>query len=162
MQTSSGAAVENIRPRWTEIALWRATWTSALLFSGASIARTAYDWLVPTHDFHARSTASTAIAAAILLSVGFAAAWRSRSLIAGPIAALITSQIAALISVAGAAILLAIWHDPQTRSAITASGGLGEVFELPFMMAIPGLLLGTVGGVAGKLIRSGTRRIKPT
>jgi hypothetical protein len=134
--------------------LWRATGVWAVLFSGAFIARTAYDWLVPTHDFHTRSAVSTGLGVAILVSVGFHAAWRSRSLAAGTIAALVTSQIAAGLSVAGALILLAVWHDPQTTSAIAGSGGLAEVFVLPFMMAVPGLILGTASGAAGSLLRA--------
>jgi hypothetical protein len=52
-----------------------------------------------------------------------------------------------------AAILLAIWHDPQTQRAIIGSGGLGEVFMLPFMMVIPAVIVGTIGGAAGSLSR---------
>jgi hypothetical protein len=133
--------------------LWRTTWIWAVVFSGAFIARTAYDWLVPTNDFYARSTASTMFGVAVLLSVGFCAAWRCRSVVGGTLAALVTSQIAAALSVAGASLLLAVWHDPATWRAIDGSGGIEEVFVLPFMMAVPGLILGTAGGVAGSLLR---------
>jgi hypothetical protein len=55
------------------------------------------------------------------------------------------------ISIVGAVGLLAMWHGPQTMMAIrgSGSGGLGEVFTLPLLMILPGLLLGTVGGIAG-------------
>ena len=59
----------------------------------------------------------------------------------------------ALISVVGAAGLLAIWHDPNTMAAIRASGGLAEVFELPIMMILPGAVLGTIGGLIGATIK---------
>ena len=62
-------------------------------------------------------------------------------------------RIGAVISVIGAAGLLAIWHDAGTMAAIRASGGLGEVFELPVMMIIPGAVLGTIGGVVGATIK---------
>src|SRR4029077_12443702 len=39
--------------------VWRATWLWALMFSALSIARTAYDWRVPTTDFATRSAVST-------------------------------------------------------------------------------------------------------
>ena len=133
--------------------VWRSTWMWAALFSGAFLVRTLYDWLVPTTDFAVRSTASTWSGVSTLLVVGFWAAWRSRSFAAGPLAAVITSQIAALMSVTGSAILLAVWHDPQTMSAIAGSGGLGEVFVLPFMMIIPAVIVGSVGGAAGSLAR---------
>ena len=61
--------------------------------------------------------------------------------------------IGAVISVFGVAGMLAIWHDPQTMTAIRGSGGLGEVFELPLMMVVPGVLLGTLGGVIGTAIK---------
>ena len=138
--------------------LWRSTWMWALLFAGPCLARTAYDWFVPTRDFYARSIATTYIAIATLLSVGFWAGWRSRSVLAGTFVTLVTSQIAALMSVVGSALLLAIWHDPQTMNAIAGSGGIGEVFELPFMMAIPAFILGTFGGIVGSV----SRRLLPS
>jgi hypothetical protein len=133
--------------------LWRTTWMWVVVFSGAVLARTLYDWLVPTTDFLARSKASTYFGAATLFVVGFWAAWRSRSFIAGPLTAAVTSQLAALLSVIGAAILLAIWHDPATQQAIIGSGGIEEVFVLPFMMIIPAVIVGSVGGAAGSVAR---------
>jgi hypothetical protein len=89
---------------------------------------------------------------AILLATGLWAANRSGSLLAGTFAGIATTGIAAFISVIGAAGLLAIWHDPGTLAAIRASGGLVEVFELPFMMILPGAVLGTIGGMVGATI----------
>jgi hypothetical protein len=132
--------------------VWRATWPWALLFSGQFIARTAYDWFVPTHDFHARAAFSTYFGATTFFLVGLWAARRSRSLLAGTVMTLVTSHVAALFSVTGATLMLAIWHDPETQRAIVGSGGFGEVCFLPFAMMVPALILGTVGGAAG-LIR---------
>lgn len=132
--------------------LWRATWIWALMFSGAFLARTAYDWCVPTHDFVARSVVTTWVAVTIIATVAFSAAWRSRSVAAGVLTAVAASQIAALMSVVGAALLLAMWHDRQTQQAIVASGGPGEVFTLPFMMIIPAAIVGTAGALLGKAL----------
>ena len=63
---------------------------------------------------------------------------------------MVASQIAAVISVAGAALLLAVWHDPDTLRAIAGSGGLGEVFILPFMMIIPAVIVGWTGALVGR------------
>ena len=41
----------------------------------------------------------------------------------------------------------------QYDGRIRASGGLGEVFELPVMMVIPGAVPGTIGGVVGATIK---------
>ncbi len=119
------------------------------LFGAAFVARTALDWFAPPSDFHARANVSTELGVAILLATGFWAAWRSHSFVGGTIAGVAAAVIGAGVSLVGAAALLAVRHDPQTMAAILGSGGLGEVFTLPLMMVLPGLLLGTVGGLAG-------------
>ena len=133
--------------------LWRVTWFWAVLFAGAFLARTLYDWLVPMTDFVLRSRVSTWCGVSMLFVASFWGTWRSESGVAGVLIAIVTSQIAALTSVAGAALLLAIWHDPQTQQAIIGSGGLGEVLVLPFMMIIPAAIVGAIGGAAGRVSR---------
>jgi len=130
----------------------------ALLFGGAFVARTALDWLQPPADFHTRSLISTFVATSILLVSGFFASWRSGAILAGGLAGIATTALAALLSTIGALGLLAIWHDPTTLQAIEGSGGLGEVFSLPVMLIVPGVLLGTIGGVVGTLVHCGMRR----
>jgi hypothetical protein len=132
--------------------VWRANATWALLFAGAFLARTAYDWRVPTTDFAWRSTVSTWTGMATLFAAAASAAWRSRSVSSGVVTAMVSSQIAAVMSVAGAALLLAIWHDPQTQAAIAGSGGLAEVFVLPFVMIIPAVIVGTAGALLGRAV----------
>jgi hypothetical protein len=133
--------------------VWRATWAWAVVFSGAFLARTAYDWLVPTTDFHLRAELSTYIGVATLLSIGLWAGWRSRSFAAGVAIAVVASQIAAIISVVGGGLLFALLDTPDVRLAIDGSGGLGEVFALPFMMIIPALIVGGIGSAAGSVGR---------
>jgi len=120
----------------------------AALFSAQFLTRTALDWFVPPLDFHTRSTISTALGVGTLLAAGFWAAWRSDSFATGAVAGVVTAGLASVTSIAGAAGMLAIWHDPQAMAAIRGSGGLDEIFCLPFMMVFPGLLLGAGGGVA--------------
>ena len=119
------------------------------VFGMAFAARTALDWFVPPLDFHTRANVSTDLGVGIMLVTGSWAAWRCRSVVAGTLAGVATALVGAVVSIVGAAALLAIWHDPQTLAAIRVSGGLGEVFTLPVMMVLPGLLLGTIGGLAG-------------
>jgi hypothetical protein len=132
--------------------VWRTNGLWALLFAGLSLARTAYDWRVPTTDFAWRSTVSTWSGVATLFAAGAWAAWRSRSVASGVVTAIVTSQVAAIISIAGAALLLAVWHDPQTRMAIAGSGGREEVFLLPFMMIVPAVIVGTLGALLGRVL----------
>jgi hypothetical protein len=120
----------------------------AALFSAQFLTRTALDWFAPPLDFHTRSTVSAALGVGTLLAAGFWAAWRSDSFVNGAIAGVVTAGLASVTSIAGAAAMLAIWHDPRTMAAIRGSGGLDEILSLPLMMIFPGLLLGAGGGVA--------------
>jgi hypothetical protein len=130
-----------------ECVLW------AVLFSAAFVARTALDWFVPTTDFATRATASTWIGVTILLVAGFRGAWTLRSPTGGLFVGVGTAIMAAILSAIGAGVLIAIWHDARTLEAIQGSGGLGEVFALPWMLIIPAALLGTIGGLAGDVAR---------
>jgi hypothetical protein len=138
--------------------VWRRTWLAGLLFGGAFVARSVLDWRVPTQDFLLRSQVSTLTGASILLIVALLAAWRSGSLAAGPVAGVATAALGAIVSMLGAAIVLTFWHDPGTLTAADMSGGLGEEFTLPIAMLLPGLVLGTIGGVIG----AGCRRVFDT
>jgi hypothetical protein len=120
----------------------------AALFSAQFLGRMALDWFVPPVDFHPRSTVSTVLGVGILLAAGSWASWRSGSFSAGVVAGVLTAALGSITSIVGALLLLAFWHDSQTLAAIRGSGGLQEVFSLPLMMLLPGLLLGTGGGAA--------------
>jgi hypothetical protein len=133
--------------------LWRATWVWAVLFSGAFVIRQAYDFLVPTTDFVFRAELTTYTAVAILAATSFWSAWRSGSFIAGIVLTVVMTEIAAVASVVGVSVLLAIWHDAATMNAIAGSGGIEEAYVLPFMAVIPALIVGSVAAVAGSLSR---------
>jgi hypothetical protein len=125
----------------------------AVLLSASFIGRTGLDWFVPTTEFATRATASTWIGVTILLVAGFRGAWKLHSPSGGLFVGVATATIAAALSTIGAGFLIAIWHDARTLDAIQGSGGLGEVFALPFMLILPAALLGIIGGVAGGAAR---------
>ena len=127
------------------------------LFGVAIVIRTALDWFLPTQDFSVRSATSTYVGIGLLLAAGFSSAWRSGSFASGPLAAALAAVIGALISMAGAAGMLAVFHDSQTMSAIEGSGGLGEFFTMPIMMVVLALILGTIGGALGAAANSKLR-----
>src|SRR5262245_50604908 len=133
--------------------VWRTTWLWALVFSAPYLARTAYDWLVPTTDFHLRAQLSTDVGIATLLLIGLWAGWRAQSFAAGVAITVVVSQIAALISVVGGGLLFALLVTPEVRRAIDGSGGLAEGFTLPFMMIVPALIVGSAGSAAASLGR---------
>ncbi len=126
----------------------------ALLLGTAFIVRTAYDWLSPTRDFAVRSSTSTAIGVGILVSAGVVSGWRSRSVSSGTLAGVMTALAAAILSIAGVALLLAFRHDQSIMMAIRDSGGLGEAFTLPLLLLVPGAILGTAGGLCGRAART--------
>ena len=130
----------------------RSHWIWAIAMSGAFVVRTAIDWRVPTTDFAARASVSSTVGITILLAASFHAAWRARSVGAGILAGMFTPVLAAVMSAAGALMLLAIWHDPATLAAIRGSGGLAEVFTLPVTLAVPGAVIGAAGGAVGRLV----------
>jgi F0F1-type ATP synthase membrane subunit c/vacuolar-type H+-ATPase subunit K len=129
--------------------VWRSARLWAALFAAAFIARTAMDWLSPIADFHSRAVISTLGEVSILLVAGFWAALRSGWVVAGLVVGAATAVMAAPIKIVGAATILAVWHDPTTMEAIRGSGGLAEVFTLPLIMVLPGVVLGTIGGCLG-------------
>jgi hypothetical protein len=127
-----------------------------IVFGALWVARHALDWFAPPVDFHTRSDVSTYLGIALLLATGFWAAWRSGSFLAGTLAGALTAVTGAVVSSIGVACLLAIWHTPQTMAAIRGSGGLDEVFILAPFMVLPGVVLGTIGGLVG----TGGRRLR--
>ena len=137
---------------------FRKTSPCAALFAGAFVARFAWDMLLPTTDFHVRSQITTYTSIGILLAAGFWTAWRSGSYLAGPAAGFATVATASVLSASGNAVLLAMWHDATTMSAISASGGLDEAFLLPAILIVPGIVLGAVGGFVG----AGAKRLSRT
>jgi hypothetical protein len=127
----------------------RSTGCWAAIFGGAFVARSAFDWLVPTNDFYLRSTASTFFGVATLTTAGLWAGWRSGTFAAGTLAGLAITGLGAIVSILGDATLLAVTHDQETMAAIRGSGGLPEVFTLPITLMLPGVIFGTAAGAAG-------------
>jgi hypothetical protein len=139
---------------------WRGYGWWATVLSSSWVLRGALDLSVPTTDFRMRSTVSTFVAIGIFLSVGF---WRTVSsrvegdygdaYSVGGIGGTITALIGACLSAAGSGVLLAFWLDAPTLAAIDRTGGFGEIFILPFVLAVPGTLLAALGGLLGCTIR---------
>ena len=133
--------------------VWRATWVWAALFSGAFVARQAWDFFIPTSDFVFRSELTTYTAVALLAATAFWSAWRSGSFVSGIVITILMAEIAAVMSVTGVTLLLAIRHDAATMAAAAASGGISEAYVLPFMAAIPALMVGSIPAAIGSLTR---------
>jgi hypothetical protein len=129
--------------------VWRSALPWAPLLAGGFLVRTALDWRLPPSDFSTRSLVTTYLALGILLCAGLSASWRAGSVRAGLFGGVVAAALAAPISLLGAAVLLAVWHDPATLAAVEGSGGLAEVFVLPWMAIVPAAVVGTAGGLVG-------------
>ena len=70
---------------------------------------------------------------------------------------IVMTQVAAVMSVLGVTMLLAIWHDPATLQAVADSGGIEEAYVLPFMAVIPGIIVGSVAAALGSVGRTVVR-----
>jgi len=133
--------------------MWRATWVWAVLFSGAFVIRQAVDFFIPTHEFYVRSLWTTYTAIALLAATSFWSAWRSGSVVSGVVVTIAMTLIAAVLSVAGVTLLLAIWHDPATLKAAADSGGIEEAYVMPFILIVPALIVGTIAATIGSVGR---------
>jgi hypothetical protein len=143
---------------------WRSAAVWAAVFAVAFIIRTAIDWHMPTTDFHTRSAVSTLVGVGIFLVVGFWAGARSGSFTAGAVVGLATAALALPLQLLGAGLLLVAWHDPSVVAAIRSSGGLEEVFTMPLMTVLPGVLVGAVSGALGaktRQVRSSRGALSP-
>src|SRR5262249_4974713 len=124
---------------------WRATWMWAVLFTALALARETLDWFLPPLDFTIRSSITTYLAMVLFITLGCWRAWRTGSLRASAISAVVAGAIAAILQMIGTMLLFAIWHDPQTRWAIAHSGGLSESLELPWLVILPATVLAIAG-----------------
>jgi hypothetical protein len=140
--------------------IWRTTWLWSLAFAAAFAARTAYDWFVPTTDFFLRSEVTTYTAIGLTVAVSLWSAWRARSIAAGALSAVAMMVIAAAMNTVVSLAMLGLWHDTETLAAAQNSGGLGEVFVLPFMAIVPAFVVGTLAGIVGRAASGVWQRLR--
>ena len=138
--------------------VWRATWMWGLLLAAGGLIRGAFDQFDPPQSFYVRSVITTQFAVLCFVFTGFTSGRRADSIVAAAVSGLAAGLIAAALEIIGSGAMLAVWHDPRTLEAIARSGGLGEAFTLPFVIIVPGTILATLGGAAGKL-SAATRRV---
>jgi hypothetical protein len=117
----------------------------------ALVVRYMMDTHVPVTDYKMRATALTYTIMAVSLLAGFSASWRTRSMRGGVFTSFSAAAIGAILSIAGTAVMLAIWHDAATLDAWRHSGGLDEAFiDVPIKVVAIGTAIGLAGALAGK------------
>ena len=128
---------------------WRAAASWAVVFAAAFVARDVFDWRVPDNRFpHARDCDNLGRSrnfSACRISGRVAVGIRESGSYRRPCGRWPRRPASASRS----AVLLSLWHDPATLSAIRDSGGLGEVFTMPFLTVVPCVLISALGGILG-------------
>jgi hypothetical protein len=132
--------------------LLRASWVWGAVLGAALVTRYLFDTLAPPTNYRLRASALTYTAMAACLLAGFTGSLRTRSMGAGVLTSLTAATMGALFSIAGAGLMLAVWHDPATLDAWRTSGGLAEAFiDVPLkLIALGGVAVGGLGAVVGK------------
>jgi hypothetical protein len=136
--------------------LVRATWLWGALVGATLVIRFLLDALAPvTYTpgvLHPRSAIMSDILMATFAMGACWYTWRSGHLRSGVLVALAAAAIGGLLSSAGSALIVGIWHDPQTLRAIQGSGGLDEaLWGVPILLLPIGLVCGTAGALLGKI-----------
>ena len=130
--------------------LLRASWLWGAVLGAALVTRYLLDTFIPPTNYWLRSTVLTYTIMAACLLAGFTTAWRTRSTRAGVLTSLTAATMGALLSIVGAALMLAVWHDPVTLEAWRRSGGLDEAFiDVPLKLIALGVTIGALGAVLG-------------
>ena len=129
--------------------VWIAARPWSILLATLFVGRTALDWFLPPNDFSERAMLTTWLSAAIVALAAMRAAARCRAVASGVFAAGACVAFAAPFSIAGVSLMLGLWHDAATLSAVRNSGGLLEALTLPILLTIPAVLVGGFAGLVG-------------
>jgi hypothetical protein len=132
----------------------------SLVLAATHVSRTAYDWFVPTTNFESRAAVTTYLMISTLLVIGASTTLRTRSAGSGTIATLSALIVSAIVSAIALGAIYLSWRSPALMAAIEQSGGLAEVFAIPFLIIVPGTVVGAVGAVIAALRTKAT--LEPT
>ena len=131
--------------------LLRASWVWGTLIGSALVIRYLLDTLVPPADYKMRASVLSWTLLGVCMLVGFLTAWRTGSMRGAMLASFTAATIGALVSILGAAMMLAVWHDPATLTEWRRSGGVDEaLIDVPLTVIAFGITMGIVGAALGK------------
>jgi hypothetical protein len=139
--------------------LWRMIWGWGAGVAAILVVRYLFDSLAPVHYtagvIHPRSAImSDTLIATFAVAAGWQA-WRSGHVRSGMVVAFAAALFGGILSSAGVVACLAIWHDPATLSAVEGSGGFAEaLWGVPLLLIPIGVVTGTTGAIAGRLMKS--------
>ena len=123
----------------------------ALALTAILAGRTAWDWFDPSADFTQRAATTTMMIASVLLVIGASSALRTQSVRSGVMASITVLLMTAVLTNFAMAVIYVRWAGPETWPAIERSGGLMEVFLLPWVLFVPGTAVGAFGAWLSQL-----------
>jgi hypothetical protein len=132
-----------------------------LVLAAFAIGRMLLDTFAPPADYSwaARSTFTTWSSISLYVLTGAWAASRTGRMASGPLMAVITHVIGWTLAAAFAAVLFVtvIRYDPRMLDLFEITGGWGEQWGVPLILLPIVVVLGTLGGLAGKSIGTAAR-----
>jgi hypothetical protein len=143
--------------------VWRAVWGWGLLLALLMSGRAVFDTFAPPADivtgWGPRAAFTTWSLTAFFAFVGVWGAWRTGCALGGTLAAIATHLIGCVLGVPFhiALFVSVIRHDPRMLDLFEVTGGWGEEWGLPLMLVPIVLMLGTLGGILGKLLGRASR-----
>jgi hypothetical protein len=130
------------------------------VLAACGIGRMVFDTFAPPADYSwvARSTFTTWSSITLYFLAGAWAAWRTGRMTSGPVIALAAHLISWTLSLAFDTVLFVtvIRYNPKMLDLFEITGGWGEEWGVPLMLLPVVVILGTLGGLAGKSL--GTAR----
>jgi hypothetical protein len=139
--------------------LLRACWLPGVLIGSALVGRYLFDTLVPTRDFAQRSRIMSLAIIVVCLLGAFRTSLRTRSMRAGLLTSILAGALGGVVSIIGGA-AMAVFR-PAILSEWRHTGGIDEVFlVVPLIMVWVGVVMGTVGGLAGKIAARPLSRLR--
>jgi hypothetical protein len=125
-----------------------------LVLAACGIGRMVFDTFAPPADYSwaARSMFTTWSSISLYFLAGAWAAWRTGRMTSGPVIALAAHVISWTVSVAFDTVLFftVIRYNPKMLDLFEITGGWGEEWGVPLMLLPVVVVLGTLGGLAGK------------
>jgi hypothetical protein len=135
---------------------WRATFLTGLLLWAFTTGRFLLDTFSPPTDWGPRSAVTTWLAVGLFVLAGFWSAWRTGHTRSAVVVTVGTHLIGwgLNIAVTAAVFLSVLRSQPELLAHFEQSGGWGETIGLPVMLLPLVILLGLIGGLLGKALRS--------
>ena len=137
----------------------RACWLPGVFIGSALVGRYLFDTLVPTRDFAQRSRIMSWAIIAVCLLGAFRTSLRTRSIRAGLLTSILSGALGGVISILGGLVMAAV--RPGILDEWRHTGGVDEVFlVVPLIMVWVGVVMGTIGSLAGKVVAWPLARIR--